>query len=219
MVKYSVGRLNYILSLAKTAGDRVGTVLMPSQPEIMKVEYYAVILWLAQSMANYAYICRRLFRCLPQYCLGQGDVHHSTLKAKLQSYPSSLYLLIWDDLFVSYKDVMLPTVCWIQVCAAHVNVSKLCCVTSPRLSAFPSVVLLLSVQARIKKELLTLFPILPYLKKCAGICRPSLHWSKTVSHTAEMVHTRYPNSWLRKTFRQHFRNIHVFVPWQDTGKK
>lgn len=57
----------------------------------------AYMLWLAQSTGRVCLCLLKAVQVSPTAPLGQGepDIHHSTLKAKLQSYPSFSYLLIW----------------------------------------------------------------------------------------------------------------------------
>lgn len=188
MVKYNVGRLKYIPSLTEifSAGDWVGAVLMLKQKSwkwstmaltvTPSIYLPATMLWLAQRTSR-VYLClQEAVQVSPSVSLGQGepDVHHSTLKAKLQRCPSSLYLLIWGWPDFSTA-VLLHTACWVRRFAAHLGITKLCRVASPQLLALFSAILLLSVQARMEKELVTLSPVPPYCQNCAGICSPSLH--------------------------------------------
>lgn len=87
------------------------------------------------------------------HTLEQGEpyVHCSTPKAKLQCYPSSFYLLTWPGVLTQFHICTAGFLgCQVQKLAAHLGVSKLCCVASPRPLALLSTVLPLSEQTEMK---------------------------------------------------------------------
>lgn len=152
----------------------------------------------------------RRTRCPPFHSKGYAAVLHFLF------LPS--HVAWWLTWFLSCTAGMLPEVCHFQRLAAHLGAGKLCCVASPWPLALLSVVLLLSEQAETEKELATLFQFF--------VTR------KTVLEFAEQVCTNvkhliilqkwpifqkscYPNLWLRKHFRWYFRDIHMFLSWQD----
>lgn len=143
MVKYNVGRLNYILSLAETfsAGDWVAVVLMLSQPEIMKVEYHGTDFNPVHlPSCSYVVAGSEHRQSMPMSAEGSSGVSHSKSVARRTKCPpfyskgqvvELCIVFIPSHLgttwFLNCIDVMLPTICWVQGSAAHL-VSASCAV-------------------------------------------------------------------------------------------
>lgn len=178
MVKYNVGRLNYILSLAEafSADHWVAAVLMLSQPEIMKVEYHGTDFNpLHLPSCSYVVAGSERRQSMPTSAEGSSGVSHSKSVARRTRCPSfyskgqvvelmhRFYTFLFGDDLISQLHRCDAAYCLPNsgFCSSF-GVSKLCCVAPPWLLALLSVVLLLSVQAGTEKELVTLSPILPY---------------------------------------------------------